>query len=118
MQLAHRTVHRPWGQVEPLTEGPGYEVKRLRLEPGAALSTQLHHHRVEHWIVLHGTARVTRGEETFLLSENESAFVPVGVKHRLENPGKVPLDLVEVRSGTYLGEDDVVRFGDDERGKG
>ena len=87
-----------------------FQVKRLVVKPGAQMSLQLHHHRAEHWIVVSGTARITRGEETFLLGENESTFIPVGMKHRLENPGAVPLEIIEVRSGTYLGEDDIVRF--------
>ncbi len=108
--LDHLKTHRPWGTIEAIGEGERYQVKRLILNPGAYVVTQLHHHRAEHWIVVKGTARVTRGEETFLLSENQSMYIPIGVKHRLENPGKIPLELIEVRSGAYLGEDDVVRF--------
>ncbi|PZQ22232.1 MAG: mannose-1-phosphate guanylyltransferase/mannose-6-phosphate isomerase, partial [Stenotrophomonas acidaminiphila] len=89
-----------------------HQVKRIKVKPGASLSLQMHHHRAEHWIVVSGTARVTRGDETLLLSENESTYIPLGVKHRLENPGKVPLELIEVQSGSYLGEDDIVRFED------
>ena len=89
-----------------------FQVKRITVKPGAALSLQMHHHRAEHWVVVSGTARVTRGEDVFLLHENESTFIPQGVKHRLENPGKLPLELIEVQSGSYLGEDDIVRFDD------
>ena len=92
--------------------GERFQVKRITVNPGAALSLQMHHHRAEHWIVVSGTAKVTRGDETLLLSENESTYIPLGVKHRLENPGKVPLELIEVQSGSYLGEDDIVRFED------
>ncbi|WP_460035586.1 mannose-1-phosphate guanylyltransferase/mannose-6-phosphate isomerase [Methylothermus subterraneus] len=110
--LEHIKTHRPWGTIETIGEGERYQVKRLTLRPGACVTTQLHHHRAEHWIVVKGTARVTRGEETFLLSENQSVYIPIGVKHRLENPGQIPLELIEVRSGAYLGEDDVLRFPD------
>ena len=108
----HRRVFRPWGSYEGIDAGQRFQVKRLMVNPGASLSLQMHHHRAEHWIVVHGTARVTRGEETFLVSENESTYIPLGTKHRLENPGKVPLDVIEVQSGAYLGEDDIVRFED------
>ncbi len=110
--LAHRKVHRPWGSYDALENGERFQVKRIVVEPGAALSLQMHYHRAEHWIVVRGTARVTRGEETFLLTENESTYIPPGTKHRLENPGKLPLELIEVQSGAYLGEDDIVRFED------
>jgi mannose-1-phosphate guanylyltransferase / mannose-6-phosphate isomerase len=110
--LAHRKVHRPWGTYDSLESGERFQVKRITVNPGAALSLQLHYHRAEHWIVVRGTARVTRGEETFLLGENESTYIPPGTRHRLENPGKLPLELIEVQSGTYLGEDDIVRFDD------
>lgn len=110
--LDHLKTHRPWGTIESIGEGERYQVKRLTLRPGACVVTQLHHHRAEHWIVVNGTARITRGEETFLLSENQSVHIPIGVKHRLENPGKIPLELIEVRSGAYLGEDDIFRFPD------
>jgi mannose-1-phosphate guanylyltransferase/mannose-6-phosphate isomerase len=110
--LTHRKVHRPWGSYDGIEKGERFQVKRIVVKPGAALSLQMHHHRAEHWIVVRGTARVTRGEETFLLTENESTFIPTGTKHRLENPGKLPLELIEVQSGTYLGEDDIVRFED------
>ena len=108
----HAKVHRPWGDYESIDTGPRYQVKRLTIKPGATLSLQMHHHRAEHWVVVKGTARVTRGEETFLLSENQSTFIPLGVTHRLENPGAIPLEIIEVQSGSYLGEDDIVRFED------
>ena len=110
--LAHRKVHRPWGSYDSIEHGERFQVKRIMVEPGAALSLQLHYHRAEHWIVVRGTARVTRGEETFLLTENESTYIPPGTRHRLENPGRLPLELIEVQSGSYLGEDDIVRFDD------
>ena len=108
----HREVFRPWGSYDSLESGARFQVKRLKVKPGAALSLQLHRHRAEHWIVVAGTARVTRGEEVFLLEENQSTFIPVGVKHRIENPGTIPVDIIEVQSGSYLGEDDIVRFED------
>jgi mannose-1-phosphate guanylyltransferase/mannose-6-phosphate isomerase len=108
----HRKVQRPWGSYDAIEQGERFQVKRIVVEPGAALSLQMHHHRAEHWIVVRGTARVTRGEETFLLTENQSTFIPTGTKHRLENPGKMPLEIIEVQSGAYLGEDDIVRFED------
>ena len=108
----HREVYRPWGSYDSIDDGDRFQVKRLSLKPGGILSLQMHHHRAEHWIVVQGTARVTCGEKTFLLSENESTYVPIGAAHRIENPGKVPLHIVEVRSGTYLGEDDIVRYED------
>ena len=111
-QENHRKVHRPWGSYETVDAGPLFQVKRLTVNPGAALSLQLHHSRAEHWVVVKGRARVTRGEEEFFLEENESTNVPVGTKHRLENPGATPLELIEVQSGSYLGEDDIVRFED------
>ena len=109
----HRRVYRPWGDYEGIDAGHRYQVKRITVQPGASLSLQMHHHRAEHWVVVSGTARVTRGEETFMLSENESTYIPIGVTHRLENPGKLPLEIIEVQSGAYLGEDDIVRFEDD-----
>jgi len=109
---AHRKVHRPWGSYDSLEHGERFQVKRIVVSPGAALSLQMHHHRAEHWIVVRGTAKVTRGEETFLLTENESTYIPTGTRHRLENPGKLPLEIIEVQSGAYLGEDDIVRFED------
>ncbi|MCG8529356.1 MAG: mannose-1-phosphate guanylyltransferase/mannose-6-phosphate isomerase [Desulfovibrionales bacterium] len=109
----HREVFRPWGKFESVDIGERYQVKRITVKPGAKLSVQMHHHRAEHWVVVSGTAKVTNGDETFLVSENESTYIPVGVVHALENPGKVPLELIEVQSGSYLGEDDIVRFEDD-----
>jgi mannose-1-phosphate guanylyltransferase/mannose-6-phosphate isomerase len=113
----HRTAYRPWGAYTVLEVADRYQVKQITVNPGAALSLQMHHHRAEHWVVVKGTAKVTRDEETFLLSENESTFIPIGTRHRLENPGQVPLEMVEVQSGGYLGEDDIVRF-DDRYGRG
>jgi len=110
--LVHRKVQRPWGSYDGIEKGERFQVKRIVVEPGAALSLQMHYHRAEHWIVVRGTARVTRGEQTFLLTENESTYIPPGTKHRLENPGKLPLEIIEVQSGAYLGEDDIVRFED------
>ncbi|MFB9125966.1 mannose-1-phosphate guanylyltransferase/mannose-6-phosphate isomerase [Paraburkholderia dipogonis] len=109
---AHRKVRRPWGFYDSIDHGERFQVKRIVVTPGAQLSLQLHHHRAEHWVVVRGTALVTRGEEQFLLSENESTYIPLGIKHRLENPGKVPLEIIEIQSGAYLGEDDIVRFND------
>lgn len=108
----HREVFRPWGSYDSIDSGLRFQVKRLTVKPGAELSLQLHHHRAEHWIVVAGTARITRGEETFLLEENQSTYIPLGTRHRIENPGKIPLHIIEVQSGTYLGEDDIVRFED------
>jgi mannose-1-phosphate guanylyltransferase/mannose-6-phosphate isomerase len=108
----HRKVRRPWGFYDSIDHGERFQVKRIVVNPGARLSLQMHHHRAEHWVVVSGTALVTRGEEEFLLSENESTYIPLGVRHRLENPGRVPLEIIEVQSGTYLGEDDIVRFDD------
>ena len=108
----HREVFRPWGSYDSLENGPRFQVKRLKIKPGATLSLQLHRHRAEHWIVVAGTARVTRGEEEFVLEENQSTYIPVGVKHRIENPGTITLEIIEVQSGAYLGEDDIVRFED------
>ena len=108
----HRRVFRPWGSYESLDAGERFQVKRLTVNPGAILSLQLHHHRAEHWVVVKGTARVTRGDEVFTLNENESTYIPVGTKHRLENPGTTLLEVIEVQSGGYLGEDDIVRFED------
>ena len=109
---AHRKIHRPWGYYDSIDHGERFQVKRIVVNPGASLSLQMHHHRAEHWIVVSGTARVTRGEETFLLSENQSTYIPLGTTHRLENPGRLPLEMIEVQSGSYLGEDDIVRFED------
>ena len=110
--LTHRKVHRPWGSYDGIESGERFQVKRIVVDPGASLSLQMHYHRAEHWIVVRGTARVTRGDETFLLTENESTYIPPGTRHRLENPGKLPLEIIEVQSGAYLGEDDIVRFED------
>ncbi len=110
--ITHRKVFRPWGHYEGVDDGDRYQVKQIEVKPGASLSLQKHHHRAEHWIVVSGTARVTRGEDVFELSENESTYIPLGVKHRLENPGRIPLRIIEVQSGSYLGEDDIVRFED------
>jgi mannose-1-phosphate guanylyltransferase/mannose-6-phosphate isomerase len=108
----HRLVHRPWGTYEDIDQGDRFRVKRITVAPGGKLSLQLHHHRAEHWIVVHGTAKVTRGEEVTLLSENQSIYIEIGQMHRLENPGKIPLQLIEVQTGSYLGEDDIVRVED------
>jgi len=108
----HRRVYRPWGSYEGVDTGERFQVKRIVVNPGSSLSLQMHHHRAEHWIVVKGTARVTRGDDVFLLAENESTYIPIGVKHRLENPGAIPLEMIEVQSGAYLGEDDIVRFDD------
>ncbi|WP_111977424.1 mannose-1-phosphate guanylyltransferase/mannose-6-phosphate isomerase [Algibacillus agarilyticus] len=108
----HREVFRPWGSYDSLDNGERYQVKRITVKPGAKLSVQMHHHRAEHWIVVSGTAMVTNGDKDILLTENQSTYIPVGVIHALENPGKVPLELIEVQSGSYLGEDDIVRFED------
>lgn len=108
----HREVFRPWGSYDSIDAGERFQVKRLVVKPGAEMSLQLHHHRAEHWVVVSGTARITRGEETFLLEENQSTYIPLGARHRIANPGKIPLQIVEVQSGTYLGEDDIVRFED------
>ncbi|MBL8394287.1 MAG: mannose-1-phosphate guanylyltransferase/mannose-6-phosphate isomerase [Candidatus Accumulibacter sp.] len=105
-------VHRPWGSYEGVAHGPRYQVKRILVKPGASLSLQKHHHRAEHWVVVKGTAAVVRGDESLLLSENQSTYIPLGVVHRLENPGKIDLEMVEVQSGSYLGEDDIVRLED------
>jgi mannose-1-phosphate guanylyltransferase/mannose-6-phosphate isomerase len=108
----HRKVYRPWGHYDSVDSGEHFQVKRIVVTPGGRLSMQLHHHRAEHWIVVSGTALVTRGEETMTLVANQSTYIPLGVKHRLENPGEVDLELIEVQSGSYLGEDDIVRFDD------
>ncbi|MFL9710288.1 mannose-1-phosphate guanylyltransferase/mannose-6-phosphate isomerase [Methylobacillus sp. Pita1] len=108
----HRKVHRPWGWYDSIDMGERFQVKRIVVNPGATLSLQMHHHRAEHWIVVTGTAEVTRGDEVFLVSENQSTYIPLGVTHRLANPGRLPLEMIEVQSGAYLGEDDIVRFND------
>jgi mannose-1-phosphate guanylyltransferase/mannose-6-phosphate isomerase len=114
----HREVFRPWGSYDSLESGPRFQVKLLKVKPGATLSLQMHHHRAEHWVVVAGTARITRGEEQFLLEENQSTYIPIGVRHRIENPGMIPLEIIEVQSGSYLGEDDIVRFEDQYGRKG
>jgi mannose-1-phosphate guanylyltransferase/mannose-6-phosphate isomerase len=114
----HREVFRPWGSYDSIDSGERFQVKRLSVKPGGVLSLQMHHHRAEHWIVVQGAARITRNNETFLLAENESTYIPVGATHRIENPGKVPLHIIEVQSGSYLGEDDIVRFEDNYGRKG
>lgn len=108
----HREVYRPWGKYDSIDVGTRYQVKRITVNPGAKLSVQMHHHRAEHWVVVSGTASVTNGDRTFLVSENESTYIPIGTIHALENPGKVPLELIEVQTGSYLGEDDIVRLED------
>ena len=108
----HTRVFRPWGYYETLELGERFQVKRLMVKPQSVLSLQMHHHRAEHWVVVNGTAKVTRGEDEILVSENESVYIPIGETHRVENPGMVDLHLIEVQSGTYLGEDDIVRFED------
>ncbi|BCX67043.1 mannose-1-phosphate guanylyltransferase/mannose-6-phosphate isomerase [Pseudomonas izuensis] len=108
----HRKVYRPWGAYDSIDHGPRYQVKRITVAPGQKLSVQMHHHRAEHWIVVTGTAQVSIGDKQLLLTENQSTYIPVGVIHALENPGKIPLEMIEVQSGTYLGEDDIVRFED------
>lgn len=108
----HREVYRPWGVYDCIDNGQRYQVKRITVNPGAKLSVQMHHHRAEHWIVVSGTARVTNGDKSYLVTENQSTYIPVGQVHALENPGVIPLELIEVQSGTYLGEDDIVRFED------
>ena len=108
----HREVYRPWGFYDSIDSGERYQVKRITVKPGEKLSVQMHHHRAEHWVVVSGTARVTNGDKTYLVTENQSTFIPIGQIHALENPGIIPLELIEVQSGSYLGEDDIVRFED------
>ncbi|WP_338922363.1 mannose-1-phosphate guanylyltransferase/mannose-6-phosphate isomerase [Pseudomonas silesiensis] len=110
--INHREVYRPWGVYDSIDNGHRYQVKRISVKPGAKLSVQMHHHRAEHWIVVSGTAKVTNGEKTYLVTENQSTYIPIGQVHALENPGVIPLELIEVQSGSYLGEDDIVRFED------
>ena len=105
-------VNRPWGNYQAIEQAERYQVKRIVVKQGEQLSLQMHHHRAEHWIIVKGTAKVTCGEKVFLLSENESTFIPIGEKHRLESPGQILLEMIEVQSGSYLGEDDIVRFED------
>ncbi len=111
-QTLHRKVHRPWGWYDSIDSGPRFQVKRIMVKPGASLSLQMHHHRAEHWIVVSGTAEVTNGDKVIMLTENQSTYIPLGQVHRLANPGKLPLEIIEVQSGSYLGEDDIVRFED------
>jgi mannose-1-phosphate guanylyltransferase/mannose-6-phosphate isomerase len=110
--VEHKTVFRPWGSYQSIDSGNGFQVKEILVKPGGRLSLQMHHHRAEHWVVVEGTARVTCDDKIFTLNTNQSTFIPLGSKHRLENPGKIPLRLIEVQSGSYLGEDDIVRFDD------
>ncbi|MDO6386064.1 cupin domain-containing protein, partial [Uliginosibacterium sp. 31-12] len=112
LAASHRKVYRPWGWYDSIDMGPRFQVKRIVVNPGATLSLQMHHHRAEHWIVVSGTAEVVNGEKTLLLGENESTYIPLGHVHRLANPGKLPLEIIEVQSGSYLGEYDIVRFED------
>jgi mannose-1-phosphate guanylyltransferase/mannose-6-phosphate isomerase len=111
-QALHRKVHRPWGWYDSIDEGGRFKVKRIQVKPKASLSLQKHHHRAEHWVVVKGTAEITCGDKTFLLSENQSTYIPIGETHRLANPGAIPLEIIEVQSGSYLGEDDIVRYED------
>ena len=108
----HRKVHRPWGWYDSIDSGPRFQVKRIMVKPGASLSLQMHHHRAEHWIVVTGTAEITNGDKVLMLTENQSTYIPLGQVHRLANPGRVPLEIIEVQSGSYLGEDDIVRYED------
>ena len=108
----HKRVYRPWGSYESLVNAHRFQVKRIIVNPGQQLSLQMHHHRAEHWIVVSGTAKVTCGEKEYLLSEDQSTYIPLGNRHRLSNPGVIPLELIEVQTGSYLGEDDIVRFQD------
>ncbi|MCS1273664.1 mannose-1-phosphate guanylyltransferase/mannose-6-phosphate isomerase [Escherichia coli] len=110
--ISHREVYRPWGRYDSVERGDRYQVKRITVKPGECLSTQMHHHRAEHWVVVAGTAKVTCGERTFFVTENESTFIPIGTVHTLENPGKIPLEVIEIQSGVYLGDDDIVRLSD------
>ena len=111
-QTLHRKVHRPWGWYDSIDEGGRFKVKRIQVKPGASLSLQKHHHRAEHWVVVNGTAEITNGSKVLLLTENQSTYIPLGEVHRLANPGTIPLEIIEVQSGSYLGEDDIVRFED------
>ncbi len=116
--MLHRKVYRPWGAYEGIDSADRFQVKRITVKPGQSLSLQMHHHRAEHWIIVRGTARITRDDEVYMLSENESTYIPIGARHRLENPGMIPLEMIEVQSGAYLGEDDIVRFEDNYGRKG
>ena len=108
--VVHRKVYRPWGAYQSVDAADRFQVKRITVNPGASLTRQMHHHRAEHWIVVKGTARVTKDDVAILLTENQSTYIPLGVTHQLENPGIIPLELIEVQSGSYLGEDDIIRF--------
>jgi mannose-1-phosphate guanylyltransferase/mannose-1-phosphate guanylyltransferase/mannose-6-phosphate isomerase len=110
--FCHREIYRPWGKYDSIDQSSRYQVKRITVKPGQKLSMQMHYHRSEHWIVVSGTAKIHKGSESFLLTENESVYIPLGEIHALENPGKLPLELIEVQSGSYLGEDDIIRFDD------
>jgi mannose-1-phosphate guanylyltransferase/mannose-6-phosphate isomerase len=111
-QIMHRKVHRPWGWYDSIDEGGRFKVKRIQVKPNASLSLQKHHHRAEHWIVVTGTAEITNGDKVLTLTENQSTYIPLGAIHRLTNPGNIPLEIIEVQSGCYLGEDDIVRYED------
>jgi mannose-1-phosphate guanylyltransferase/mannose-6-phosphate isomerase len=111
-QIQHRKVHRPWGWYDTLDEGTRFKVKRIQIKPRASLSLQMHHHRAEHWIVVKGTAEITNGDNILILTENQSTYIPLGQIHRIANPGNIPLEIIEVQSGSYLGEDDIVRIQD------
>jgi mannose-1-phosphate guanylyltransferase/mannose-6-phosphate isomerase len=110
--LLHQRVYRPWGSYETLEEEHRFKVKRIIVNPGSTLSLQMHHHRAEHWVVVRGTAKVTQGDKEFTLTEDQSTYIPLGTTHRLENPGVIPLEIIEIQSGSYLGEDDIVRYSD------
>ena len=110
--IQHREVYRPWGKYDSMDQGPRFHVKRITVKPEAKLSVQMHHHRAEHWVVVSGTAKVTIDNVERLICENESVYIPIGAVHCLENPGKIAIELIEIQSGAYLGEDDIVRFGD------
>jgi mannose-1-phosphate guanylyltransferase/mannose-6-phosphate isomerase len=112
LHVTHRRVFRPWGSYDSIDSGPGFQVKRIIVNPGGKLSLQKHHQRAEHWVVVSGTARITCDDKVFTLNANESTFIPLGARHRLENPAEEPLHLIEVQSGSYLGEDDIVRYED------
>ena len=112
LHVTHRRVFRPWGSYDSIDSGPGFQVKRITVNPGAKLSLQKHHKRAEHWVVVSGTAKITCDDKAFTLNANESTYIPLGARHRLENPGEEPLHLIEVQSGSYLGEDDIVRYED------
>ena len=110
--ILHRKVNRPWGWYDSIDEGERFKVKRIQVNPGASLSLQKHHHRAEHWVVVKGTAEITNADQVILLTENQSTYIPLGEVHRLANPGTIPLEIIEVQSGSYLGEDDIVRLED------